>query len=309
MKHDLASMIIAYEKTGNVWRAGEILGIAGQTVHTYLKRAGVKMGNPVTATERAAIRNYYETTETKDFNLTAFCVSLGRPKTSVCKIARQMGLTDASRSVRTDIWRQAVANGSQKGKWQRFPHPRGALGMKHTPENKARFSAYSKQMWEHYKTTGTGLMSPENLQALSDRMSIQMNAANPENIYSRGKAGYREDLGPIWFRSSWEANYARYLNWLLARSEIEAWEYEPETFWFEKVKRGVRSYKPDFRVHEKGRTYFDEIKGYMDAKSKTKIKRMRIYYPETELRVIGAKEYRAIAKVMSRMLPNWESAR
>lgn len=301
---ELDQIIAAYDRTGNVWEAGKAVGLSGQTVHRRLKAAGIKMGNPVTDADRQAIRSYYETTPREDFDLKALSLSLGRTKPFVCRLAGEMGLTQKHAPMSKNAIK-ARRIGSI-GKWSRHPHPRGALGMHHTEENKAKFSAVSKKMWGHFKATGTGLMSEEYLQKVSDRMSIRMNAAKPENMYSRGSAGYRDDLGPIYFRSSWEANYARYLNWLLARGEIDEWHYEPDTFWFEKIKRGVRSYKPDFRIHEKQKIYYVEIKGYMDAKSKTKLKRMRIYYPATDLRLVAVKEYRAIASTMRPMLAGWE---
>lgn len=118
-------------------------------------------------------------------------------------------------------------------------------------------------------------------------------------------AGFRDDIG-LYVRSAWEANYARYLNWLKARGEIESWEYEPQTFWFLAIQRGTRSYKPDFLVREKGKEYFVEVKGYMDAKSKTKIKRMKIYHPTVELRVVDERQYRSIARTVSGMIRGWE---
>ena len=54
------------------------------------------------------------------------------------------------------------------------------------------------------------------------------------------KAGWREIGGQrIYARSRWEANYARYLEWLRANGSIAKWEHEPETFWFEGIKRGT----------------------------------------------------------------------
>ena len=300
------TLIDAYRETPSVWSVGERLGMSGQSVHKRLKEAGVKMGNPLSDEDRAFIRDYYQTTPRCDFDLIWLAGKLGRTKPFVCREAGRMGLTRIS-APKSDKTKEK-AKFSHAGKWSRHPHPRGALGMKHTPETKAVLSEHSKALWDHFKTTGTGLMSDEHRQKLSDRMSVQMNAADPSKVYSRAAAGYRDDLGPIYFRSSWEANYARYLNWLQARGEIEKWEYEPDTFWFEKIKRGVRSYKPDFKIWEKGSVYYDEIKGYMDAKSKTKIKRMRIYYPQVKLRVIAVKEYRSIAKTMSSLLPMWEAA-
>jgi len=70
---------------------------------------------------------------------------------------------------------------------------------------------------------------------------------------------------------------------------IKDWEYEPQTFWFEKIRRGVRSYKPDFKLyHNDNSTSWVEVKGYMDAKSKTKLKRFKKYYPEEKIEVVSS---------------------
>jgi hypothetical protein len=125
--------------------------------------------------------------------------------------------------------------------------------------------------------------------------------------YSRCKHGKREDLGDQHFRSSWEANYARFLNLLISQKQIEKWEYEADTFWFEKIRRGVRSYTPDFKVWEpNGTIYYVELKGWMDAKSKTKLKRMAKYHPKIDLRLVDAKAYKEIDKKLGGAIPNWE---
>ncbi len=131
------------------------------------------------------------------------------------------------------------------------------------------------------------------------------------NIYSNTKRGRREDLGNHFFRSSWEANYARYLNFQVKAKFIYHWEYEPDTFWFEAIRRGTRSYLPDFKIYKRGKggktkVYYVEVKGWMDAKSKTKLKRMAKYHPDIEIRVVGGKEYKAIKKQFGRILDNWE---
>lgn len=124
--------------------------------------------------------------------------------------------------------------------------------------------------------------------------------------YSRARGGRREDLGGQYFRSGWEANYARYLNWLKARGEILEWVFEPQTFVFHGVTRGALSYTPDFKITEKdGSVVFHEIKGWMDGKSKTKLRRMSKYYPEVRVIVIGEAEYKAIKK-FSAPIPGWE---
>lgn len=77
---------------------------------------------------------------------------------------------------------------------------------------------------------------------------------------------------------------------LKEQGEISDWEHESKTFWFEEIRRGTRSYLPDFKVTRPcGSHYWIEVKGYLDCKSRTKIKRFRKYYPEEELVVLGEK--------------------
>lgn len=129
----------------------------------------------------------------------------------------------------------------------------------------------------------------------------------PGAIYSNAKRGYREDLGHIFFRSRWEANYARVLNFLIEHNQIAAWEYEPETFWFESIRRGVRSYTPDFKITGvDGSVWYEEVKGFMDAKSKTKLKRMKKYHPHVAIKVIGSKEYTVLEKQLAKAIKHWE---
>lgn len=103
------------------------------------------------------------------------------------------------------------------------------------------------------------------------------------------KQGWRQ-IGQkrAYFRSEWEARYARYLETLKSTGAILEWLHEPQTFWFEKIKRGTRSYLPDFKVIQPdGSHYWVEVKGYFDAKSLTKIKRFHKYYPEEKLIVVS----------------------
>lgn len=126
--------------------------------------------------------------------------------------------------------------------------------------------------------------------------------------YSRAKSGYRPGLGDNYFRSSWEANYARFLNLMIRMKIVEKWEFEPETFWFLDIKRGTRSYLPDFRVKyaNEAAPVYVEVKGYFDAKSKTKIKRFRKYYPQHRLELVDAKAYRKIEQQFGRSITGWE---
>lgn len=84
---------------------------------------------------------------------------------------------------------------------------------------------------------------------------------------------------------------------------IAEWEHEPKTFWFEEIKRGTRSYLPDFKVTcLDGTHYWVEVKGFMDAKSKTKLKRFKKYYSKEEIYVVDStwfsKKSPIVAKIM-----------
>jgi hypothetical protein len=77
---------------------------------------------------------------------------------------------------------------------------------------------------------------------------------------------------------------------------------------FEKIKRGTRSYTPDFKIWELHDSvpYYVEIKGWMDAKSKTKLKRIAKYYPDVRIVLVGKDEYKKIEKSFSGIVENWE---
>lgn len=130
-----------------------------------------------------------------------------------------------------------------------------------------------------------------------------------ENVYTRAAGGRRADLNDRYFRSSWEANYARYLNWLIENRQIAGWEYEVDVFVFEGYSRGAIAYRPDFKVTElDGSVIYHEVKGWMDGPSKTRLKRMAKHYPDVKIVVIGPEEYKAVAKWKG-LIPEWESGR
>ena len=118
--------------------------------------------------------------------------------------------------------------------------------------------------------------------------------------------GFREDLG-LYVRSAWEANYARYLNWLQGQGLIARWEYEPDTFEFKTIRRGSRFYTPDFRVEwPDGPIEYHEVKGYLDERSDTKLKRMAKYFPDVKLVLIGKDRYRDIGDKVGQFIAGWE---
>ena len=131
----------------------------------------------------------------------------------------------------------------------------------------------------------------------------------PNTKHGSWKSAWREIGGRrIYARSRWEANYARYLEWLKVNGQIKEWEHEPETFWFVGIRRGCCSYLPDFKVTENnGSSGFHEVKGWFDARSKTKIKRMAKYHPTVSLRIIAAPWFKENGRKLSGIIPGWEN--
>lgn len=187
-------------------------------------------------------------------------------------------------------------------RWAPGSHPRGALGMKHTPETRRKISQISRGKrrppFSDEHLTNMAIAMQRRLREHPG--SFQRNWISQGTLKPRGIGGRRADLGDVYFRSAFEANYARFLNWQKIR-----WEYEVKTFWFESITRGSRSYTPDFWLPDE--KTWHEVKGWMDQKSKTKLERMARYYPEEKVIVVGESFFRDCErKRICRLIPNWE---
>ncbi len=144
---------------------------------------------------------------------------------------------------------------------------------------------------------------------LSSKSFNKILQKNPKNIpKNKFKQGWRNIAERrIYFRSRWEANLGFYMQWQKQRKMIIDWEHEPKTFWFEGIKRGCVSYLPDFKIiNLDGSHYWVEVKGFMDSKSKTKIRRFKKYFPQEHLRVLDSKWYTANSKKLKNIVPGWE---
>lgn len=137
------------------------------------------------------------------------------------------------------------------------------------------------------------------------------------NAYKHTKTGFREDI-QLNVRSNWEANFVRILNAYKIK-----FEFEPTVFAFP-IKRGTKGYTPDFYLTKSDE--WVEIKGYLDDKSKIKLRRFKRYYPEEfeklvciiskyskeaclfmdELEVPKVIYYEDIRSEYSSLVPNWE---
>lgn len=110
----------------------------------------------------------------------------------------------------------------------------------------------------------------------------------------RTNIGRRKDLDKF-FRSSWESNLARYLI-----TSGAGYEYEPQVFTFPGVKHGTLSYCPDFRLND---GTWVEVKGFIDSKGKTQIRRFKKHFPEEfkKLKAVVGSENTAAAKFFKEM--------
>lgn len=233
----------------------------------------------------------------KDWQARAAASKVGKKRPAQALVINQ--LKADGRLVLTEAGKERISAAAKKRIAEKG-HPRGALGLKHTPETKAKIAEKSKAGWEN--------MSEEKRDAFSVRGAINGAKMTMNRANASWKAGWREIGGKrIYFRSRWEANYARYLQWLKERGEICEWDHEPFTFWFEGIKRGCLSYLPDFSVVENSsKIVYHEVKGWMDDRSKTKIKRMAKYHPNVKLVVIDSKQYKALKKRMQPLIAGWE---
>lgn len=294
----------AYARLNNIWKVGDELGMGGQSVQERLVKMGIPRNNPrFTENDMAFLKEFYEEYASTG-RLQELADVMERTKYFISRQARKVGLTTYKRD------RSKYANYEEykkncKGMWTKRPHPRGMLGKKHTEEMKERHSEISK------RTQAEINADPEKRADISRRMMKTKyqkgNAVNPRP-QATWKCGWREIGGKRkYFRSRWEANYARYLEFLKVHGEIKEWDHECETFWFDGIKRGCMSYLPDFKVtlpNEK--VEFHEVKGWMDDRSKTKINRMRIYHPGVILRIISQKWFSSNNRKLKGLIQDWE---
>ena len=313
---DLDRTLIELHGKYTIKKLAETLGTTAPSVRARVTRLGLSKRVLWTDSEVQILIDAYNSAG-KDgvLDLDSLSEKLGRHKTNICRKAKEIGLeTNQARRIveerkvrskkfQTEEERRAANSERVKKYLADNGHPRGALGMKHSDETKQKISQKSRQ-WN-------ASLTEEQKQVIVEK-SMRTRVANgtyaPNRSKTTWKAGWRE-IGDVkkYYRSRWEANYARYLEWLKSIGQIKSWSHESKTFWFSGVKRGSVSYLPDFCVVENnGSEAYHEVKGWMDDRSKTKIKRMAKYHPDVKLFVIQEKQYNEIKRKISSLIPDWE---
>lgn len=282
-EYQVSLLIENYEHKGKTWCV-ENLGFTEAQVRQKASRLGLKQNKS---------SEFF-----KDWQGRAAESKVGKKRPNQSMVMKN--LHESGKLLKNDEQRKAF--GLRIKKWiKENGHPKGASGLIHSKETKLKISFSAKKMWEN--------MSEEKRDEYAKRSAINGLKSNPiKREGASWKCGWREIGGyKKYYRSRWEANYARYLQWLKEKGEIKQWKHESKTFWFDGIKRGCMSYLPDFEVTENdGFVCYHEVKGWMDDRSKTKIKRMAKYHPEVKLIVIDSKQYKILEKKIKGFISGWE---
>lgn len=168
-----------------------------------------------------------------------------------------------------------------------------------TKEHKEKISEGYKNLSKEKKEEISKKISEGNKGKTYSKESIEKMIKNrkDEKHPFRGKAGKREDLNNQYFRSTWEANYARILKYL----NVE-YQFEPDIIWLKRPNGTEISYRPDFKVGD----LYIEIKGYWYGDAVEKMKMLKEQYPEIKVKVIDAKTYNRLVKFYKKKIQWWE---
>lgn len=304
-KASLEDLKSAYYRLNSVWRVAEEFGMCGQSVHERLQRHGLIIPKQRNFYEKddKLIKYVYETgIKRGDGRLNSLCKILERNKQTICARAGILGLTSYNRK----LSKSAIKKLSIRSKkWlKKNEHPRGMLGKKHSPEVLEKLREISRLRAKSLSVEEKMIRVRKSFQTKLQRYG----SISPINPNVTWKQGWREVGGKtIYFRSRWESNYGRYLQWLKEKREIQDWLHEPKVFWFEKIKRGSVTYLPDFQVFKPDGSYFwVEVKGWMDQRSKTKLKRFKKYFPKESLILVDSKWFKQNSGKMKLLIPGWE---
>jgi hypothetical protein len=283
-----------------------ILGRTGGSIRKRCSVLGLNHKRPaITEEQLDTIMTWYQEHTGRPLELEILAKIIGMDIPNISREARKMGLTNQS-IVQSESAKSKIGS-KMKSRITENGHPRGMLGKKHSEETRRVFSQRSSERAKMRTPLDTEVITQKQLKTKIERYGTgRPGWMTSSNAYSRTKSGKRADLDNRFFRSSWEANYARYLNFLKAQGEIVAWEYESQTFVFHGVTRGQLTYTPDFKlIYADGSYEWHEVKGWMDDKSKAKLKRMAKFYPDEKVIVIGPDEYKAVAKWKA-LIGDWE---
>lgn len=87
-------LIEEYGKNKSIWKTAEKFGMCGQTVWERLKKLGIKLNNPKFSDEEEKILRKEYKDFRKEGNLKVLAERLNRTRFSICRKAKELGLTN-----------------------------------------------------------------------------------------------------------------------------------------------------------------------------------------------------------------------
>ena len=297
MSHKKASdeqLLEAYNRLNSVWQVAKEVGMCGQVVWRRLKKLGLHDNDKWTEDEIQKLRDTYAC-GSKYVELDKLSLSLGKLKSNICRKARRLGFTNQKRGKSSE----AIYKSAAKMKiWlAENGHPRGAY--KPLGSHK-RICFVCGVVFDIYPSSRDKCCSKRCATIYSAQMRIQKGQG-----YAR--TGRRVDLNGQYFRSSYEANYARYLNHFKVLLGVEKWDYEPDSF---PLVRDIAPfvYTPDFKVtFVDGHMEYHEVKGWDYPKGQIARQVFQEQYPYLTLILKGSDWFYNIkAQKIDKSIPNWE---
>ena len=176
-----------------------------------------------------------------------------------------------------------------------------------TKNNDSRLKSISQKITEYNKN-----MTNEERDKTNHKISQALKKRYINGMPIPHAKGHKRDDLDMYFRSSWEANYARYLKF--KNKDII---YEKTQFpFYNKNGDIICVYTPDFKINEE---HYIEIKGHADScekwtcsckrciRDKNKSKLMSEQYPNIRVEMIATKEYKKMHEKYKNVIQNWES--
>jgi len=290
-------LLEAYNRLGSVWKVAPEFGICGQSVWERLKKLGVVDKDRWTEQQLNILRQAYSDSTSNTLHINQLVNIIGKTKTSISGKAKRMGLTTNRNRKRDKTMRLAMSKRT-KERIKNNGHPRGSY----------------KPNGEHSRVCPNcnilfKIHPSSNQRYCSIICGHNRKQVNGHQGYS--KTGKRQDLNNQYFRSRWEANYARYLNYLINNDEpIIKWEYEPQRFIFDQVKSKPFFYTPDFCIFfADDHIEYHEVKGWDYSNGQIARKRFAQYFPHLTLVLINQSWFNSITQQgIDKLIDNWEYA-
>lgn len=284
-------IVESYKRLSDVWKVGEESGIRGQYVHKILTKLGVvhKM-NYFTDNDRLILCELYPKYR-QERKLDELASIMGRTKQFICRQAKYSGLTDRENIPKLSKEERERISKMRKTYYLSHEHPRGYLGHKHDKNARNKISESSKRTW---LDPNSRFNSESFRQNVSDRMFKYRTDGVIKSKSNRKEVSTVIDWTKYVFKSSWEYEVAIRLQKLKTNGDIISWEYEPDRFIFNDIKKGIRSYCPDFKVTTPNCVFYIEVKGW---KSEIGMKRLSMFkerYPNIKLYLIDETEYKNV---------------